>query len=200
MPKVDQQHLDARRHEILEAATTCFARSGIAATTIQDICRESGLSPGAIYRYFKGKDDILEAVFASHRAEQGERYDAIRRSPDPLVTLRAMASGMFQLLEDPSLARDQRLSQLIHAEAIRDPAIAADYARLHRQVAEQIGGVLEEARQQGRIRADADPEYVAWTMNALYQGFRTMKLIDPELDTARFAKVASRVFQFLLED
>jgi AcrR family transcriptional regulator len=51
MPKVTEAHLEARRSQILDAAWTCFARKGYHQATMQDICKESGLSPGAIYRY-----------------------------------------------------------------------------------------------------------------------------------------------------
>ena len=61
MPKVSQAHLDARRAQILEAALTCFARNGFHRTTMQEIVKQSRLSPGAIYNYFASKEQIIEA-------------------------------------------------------------------------------------------------------------------------------------------
>ena len=49
MPKVSQEHRDARRAQILRAAAACFERKGYQRTTMADIIRESGLSAGAIY-------------------------------------------------------------------------------------------------------------------------------------------------------
>ena len=65
MPKVTEAHLEARRSQILDAAWTCFARKGYHQATMQDICQESGLSPGAIYRYFESKEAILKAFSLS---------------------------------------------------------------------------------------------------------------------------------------
>ena len=54
MPKVTEAHLEARRQQILDAASACFSRQGFHQTTMQGICREVDLSPGAVYRYFAG--------------------------------------------------------------------------------------------------------------------------------------------------
>jgi TetR/AcrR family transcriptional regulator, transcriptional repressor of aconitase len=42
MPKVSEEHLDARRRRIVDAAIVCFARDGFHRATMQDICREPG--------------------------------------------------------------------------------------------------------------------------------------------------------------
>src|ERR1044072_6668446 len=56
-------HLQAdRRFEILEAAQTCFARSGFHQTSMQEICTEAGMSPGNLYRYFRSKEEIIAGI------------------------------------------------------------------------------------------------------------------------------------------
>ncbi len=62
MPRVSQEHRAARRAEIIDAALRCFTRSGYRSTTMADIITESGLSAGAIYGYFGGKQELLVAV------------------------------------------------------------------------------------------------------------------------------------------
>src|SRR5271155_2829450 len=62
MPKVTQQHRDARREQILAAARRCFLRDGFHATSMQDLFTESGLSSGAVYSYFASKDDVITAI------------------------------------------------------------------------------------------------------------------------------------------
>src|SRR5262249_59255610 len=58
VPRVSEAHLAARRQQILDAARACFLRNGFHATSIQDVIAEGGLSVGAVYRYFKSKNDI----------------------------------------------------------------------------------------------------------------------------------------------
>src|SRR3954453_11594943 len=72
MPKVLPEYLETRRREILDAAAACFARRGFHQTTMQDICEETRLSPGAIYRYFASKEEIIEAMCDRNRTEDSE--------------------------------------------------------------------------------------------------------------------------------
>src|SRR4051812_15246923 len=62
MPKVSERHAEARRRQVLDAARACFSRRGLHRTSMQDVFRESGLSPGAVYTYFFGKEEIVRAV------------------------------------------------------------------------------------------------------------------------------------------
>ena len=51
----------ASKGRVLEAAASLFIRKGYEETTMQDIMEESGLSKGAIYHHFAGKQEILKA-------------------------------------------------------------------------------------------------------------------------------------------
>lgn len=62
MPRVSEAYLRARRRQIVDAAIECFARHGFHRATMQDIVRQAQLSPGAIYRYFATKEEIIEAI------------------------------------------------------------------------------------------------------------------------------------------
>src|SRR5688572_13388491 len=62
MSKVTEEHVEARRRQILSAALRCFAQQGFHRTTMQDIFREADLSPGAVYSYFAGKDELVRSI------------------------------------------------------------------------------------------------------------------------------------------
>ena len=55
MPKVSEEHLQARRDQILEGARRAFARHGYEGTTVSLLEQEIGLSRGAIFNYFPDK-------------------------------------------------------------------------------------------------------------------------------------------------
>ena len=55
MPRITAEHEQAVRDRIVRAALAVFGEHGFHRATMQDIVRESGLSVGAIYTYFKSK-------------------------------------------------------------------------------------------------------------------------------------------------
>jgi AcrR family transcriptional regulator len=77
MPKVSEEHLAARRRQILDAALVCFSRQGFHGTPMQAIFEEAGLSPGAVYRYFKGKEEIVQAIAEEMLGRLLEAIDSV---------------------------------------------------------------------------------------------------------------------------
>src|SRR5690606_27390679 len=59
MAKLSPETLRERSDHILDAAGRCFARAGFHRTTMQDICREAAVSPGALYIYFNSKEALI---------------------------------------------------------------------------------------------------------------------------------------------
>ena len=59
MPKVTQEHLDARRAEILDGARRAFAEHGYDGATVVRLEEATGLSRGAIFHYFENKNDLF---------------------------------------------------------------------------------------------------------------------------------------------
>jgi len=76
--KVDREEQDdARRERIARAAFELFARSGLEATSAQDIARAAFVSRTNLYRYYPSKVHMLLAHF--EKAVQASRDDAIER-------------------------------------------------------------------------------------------------------------------------
>lgn len=70
------RHPDTR-NRIERAALSLFASKGVNATTTKDIAAEVGISEGAIYRHFKGKDDLAWALFSTPYFELATQIDQI---------------------------------------------------------------------------------------------------------------------------
>jgi TetR/AcrR family transcriptional regulator, transcriptional repressor of aconitase len=69
MPKISDQQRQARRDQILAATWRCFLRKGIHATSMEEIIREANLSAGAVYLYYKSKDELIFAAISTYMAE-----------------------------------------------------------------------------------------------------------------------------------
>jgi TetR/AcrR family transcriptional regulator, transcriptional repressor of aconitase len=59
VPKVTQEHVDARRAEILDGARRAFAEHGYEGATVVKLEEATGLSRGAIFHYFENKNDLF---------------------------------------------------------------------------------------------------------------------------------------------
>lgn len=81
------------KKRILEAANILFLRKGFNDTTLQDIMSESGLSKGAIYHYFKSKEDIIDALNNEMFLENNP-FDAVKKRID-LSGLQKMKMAMM---------------------------------------------------------------------------------------------------------
>jgi len=168
MPKVSQAHLDARRQQILDAARARFASHGFARTSMADIVSESGLSNGAIYRYFTSKDDIVVAV-----CEQGS--EALPKA------LTAEAIGDF-LQYVRVRARDTdhaRLVAQIYAEAAVSPPLATV---VQRQLSAMRAAIAELVPARRRQHADQ----IAEAFVAVCSSYSQQLAIRGDLDSAPF--------------
>src|SRR5215831_308965 len=71
MPRITEERRQARREQILDAARACLLEHGLEAVSMEMIIARSGLSTGAVYRYFKGKEQIMVAAFTATVSEIG---------------------------------------------------------------------------------------------------------------------------------
>ena len=68
-----EQLVEARRNQIIDAAIKVVSKQGFRRTTIKQIAKEAGVADGTIYNYFTNKDDILMGIVA--RLSVGESQD-----------------------------------------------------------------------------------------------------------------------------
>jgi len=168
---MSQEYLDARRRHILDAARRCFIRNGFHATSVQDILAEAQLSVGAMYRYFKGKDDIIAAIVEEALSEVARIFEgADMENPPPLDDIVDLVLNV----EKPPLAETPESAQLlvqIWSEAIRSPALAAQLADVMAESRAVIGGLVAHHQRQGLIPGDTPAEDIARVLIALIDGF-----------------------------
>ncbi|MEU0088131.1 TetR/AcrR family transcriptional regulator [Streptomyces sp. NPDC006274] len=175
MARVSQEHLDARRRQILDGAARCVSRNGFHATSMQDILRESGLSAGAVYRYFRSKEELIAAIadeaFGSIRSAFEE---AARTTPPPTPDVLLGRVLRRMLIEEVPGGDRQAFARLIvqvWTETLRNERLAAvlddGYGRMRGAWAD----LVRAYRSSGQMEADVDPDHVARTLIATAQGF-----------------------------
>jgi len=100
-----------RREQILAAATEAFARSGFAATSLEDIAAEAGITRVILYRHFDSKTDLYQAVLDRMCA----RLDAHVAEPAGGFTDASIDGFLVAAAESPAGFR------LLFKHALREP-------------------------------------------------------------------------------
>jgi AcrR family transcriptional regulator len=168
MPRVTQAHLDARRQQIIDAARARFASHGFARTSMTDLVEASGLSVGAIYRYFKSKDQIVAAI--CEQATQALPTELTAESAhDFLQHVRTMARE-----EDHA-----RLVAQIYAEAAVSPPLATLVRKQLDDLRSAVAALLPD-------HEPAEADRIAEAFVALCDGYGQQLAVRGDLDPAPF--------------
>jgi len=192
MPKVTEAYLEARRQEILEAAVTCFTRKGFHQTTMDDICEEAELSPGAVYRYFTSKDEIIQAA-----ARQGQDLDLqqwieeeVERSDDFLKLIEMFTRISYQRYEQgEAIMMIMKLRLRAWAEALQNPEVRQEVLKRWETQLALTAQMVRQAQELGQINPDLDPDAAARVMQAIGDGLTLQRTIDPDFDIWQFQEV-----------
>jgi AcrR family transcriptional regulator len=96
----------ATREQLIEVATRLFAERGYEDTSIEAVLSAAGVSRGALYHHFAGKDALFEAVVESVDDRiTTEMTAAISGIQDPVEVLRVGAVKWIDLAGDPVIQR-----------------------------------------------------------------------------------------------
>ncbi|WP_030676642.1 TetR/AcrR family transcriptional regulator [Streptomyces sp. NRRL B-1347] len=177
MARVSQEHLDARRRQILDGAALCFARNGFHATSMQDVLKEVGLSAGAVYRYFSGKEELIKAIVSEVLDEIRGIFEAAARQVPPPAPDVLVGRALGQVLDlKPGLREGgesyfPRLLVQVWTETLRNAELREVMQGGYAAVRAAWVRIVEGYQEAGMIRADVPADHVARTMIAVAQGF-----------------------------
>lgn len=184
MAKVSQEHLDARRKQILDAARRAFVRNGFHATSMQDILREADLSAGAVYRYFRSKDELIAAIAEDAVADLAESAVA-SFTVDPLPPFPAAFDRLFAMIETFATRDDfGKMAVQVWAEAQRQPEIRQRARSIMATMAGAAEAYLRRYQEIGVLDADADLPATARFLVGSCQGMLVQQSLLGDLDAA----------------
>jgi len=181
--KVTQAHVDARTAAILDAALANFARKGVDRTTVQDIAADAGLSAGAIYRYFPGKEELLHAVFERAMAMHRRMFEEAAASESPLKGLLAVGrEALGEMLHRDIACVDLEMT----LACARGPGgFVPEQRELRHLIIDLIERQVAVAQDAGEIAADLDARTLAIVLNAFVLGVGSLALeLGDEIDAA----------------
>lgn len=187
MPKVTDDHRKLRHMQILTAAYQCFGRKGVHQTTMRDICDEANLSTGAVYNYFEGKDDIVEAIARESSQSVDALFEAVDTDQPAPEAIAEVLERLSEVIEQTSATNDHRVQVRLWGEALHESS--AHDASMREAVLEyqfDLVGRIETIVKRGQDRGEVDPgpeaSALARAVVALYQGSILQKALDPDAD------------------
>jgi AcrR family transcriptional regulator len=186
VPKVTETYRSERRELILVAAARCFARRGFHMTSMDDVIAEAGLSAGAVYGYYKGKEELIRAVATRAMELVAGMLPEVERARSPAELLERMLGIMREVADqlgfDPARIAVQAWGESVRNQAIHD-VIAAGYREIRAHMARAVRAWQED----GLIPADADADEVAQVLFGLIPGFIVQRQLLGDVRPDRYA-------------
>ena len=157
MPKVSQEHLDARRAQIIEGARTAFAQHGYEGATVTKLEEATGLSRGAIFHYFENKTDL----FVELAMEMNTRFGDV-----------LLASGLDAAFRALTAVSPEWLAVLIETESRmrHDEEFVRRFEAKAADVSPRIRDWFRDEQAAGRLRGDVPWEELGRFITSVLNG------------------------------
>ncbi len=180
MPKVSEDHLTARRRQILDGARGCFAKYGYDRATVRRLEQSIGMSRGAIFHHFRDKD----ALFFALAHEDAERMAEV-----------ASREGLIQVMRDMLAAPEQfdwLATRLEIARKLRnDPEFSRGWSERSAELAAATHDRLQRQKEAHRVREDVPGDVLQCYLELVLDGL-VARLASGE-DPQRLAAVLDLV-------
>jgi AcrR family transcriptional regulator len=198
-PIVSEEYKEKKRQEILQSAHACFARKGFEASTVDEIVTHSGLSKGAIYNYFKSKDEIYLALMEGQTNESGTKFTkAIAERETALDKLNYLFEAY--LLNDPN-DEENKDQALVHFEfrlySTRKPELKKALTERYKSFfVTLLAGIIKEGKSTGEFKKEIDPDMYADIFWAMVNGVTLQATI---LDNYRYKDILKEMQSMFVE-
>lgn len=130
-----RQQADRTREQLLETARRLFIEKGYAATPLEEVVAQAGMTRGALYHHFKDKRALFDAVVERTIEEMGDRVASVSKArvarqakhknhPDRYVEALAVlldefgdpATRRLVLMDGPAVVGHERLGDWLHGK------------------------------------------------------------------------------------
>ncbi|WP_304453960.1 TetR/AcrR family transcriptional regulator [Nocardiopsis sp. YSL2] len=190
MPKITDERREERRLQIVHAAMKCVSAQGFHKTTMADVIRESGMSAGAVYGYFRNKEDLIIAI-ADKAIALADRTIGELLEAEPLPALPEMVEHITTTItgyEQGEQGDLTRVAVAVWAEAIRDDAVRELVTTRFRRIRGRYSELVRAQQRAGRLDPAEDPELVAQALFGLMPGFLLQRLLMADVDPDSYAR------------
>jgi AcrR family transcriptional regulator len=183
MPKISDQQRQARRDQILAATWRCFFRKGIHATSMEEIIREANLSAGAVYLYYKGKDELIFAAISTYMAELRGLLMPIlmkEKALPPVAFVYEITSAIAKHTKRDGVDLNV-IILMCWSEAQTNKDVEALVTGFQVKYREALVSIVRQWQKRKDLRSAGNPEDLAKALLAFFLGFIAQSAILGEL-------------------
>jgi AcrR family transcriptional regulator len=173
-PDVSQQ----RKSEIIDAAARVFSRKGFGAR-MEDIVRESGLSKGLLYWYFKSKDAIIVSILDRMLGPELRGAQQLAESTGS-ARRRLLDLAERTIKEIEVMQRFMAITYEFYSLAFRHRVVRKAISGFFAAFIESIQCVIQQGIDDGEFRT-VDPRATAVSLIAAFEGSLLLWIFDPEI-------------------
>lgn len=142
---------------LVDAATSLFAQRGFENTSVQDVCDAVGVTKGAMYYYFKSKDELLYEIYGRMLRLQMEHLVAVADSDLPLLE---RVRQIFSEVVVTSIAHMHQAVIFWRSLHQLNPEMQATVRNERRRYHQRFHALLVEGVDSGQIRTDISPDVI----------------------------------------
>ena len=165
-----------------------FFKKGFHQTTMKDIMGTAKLSAGAVYNYFKSKEDIIVAMAEKVVERNPDFIDPPQPEIADLSLADIFATLFLPKLNDLDDVYAACLNFDLVSEATRNDRIRQCGPELMRATIDPVAALVAQAQATGTLDPDLDREALVRILVGLYFGFVMQKVLEPDLDVAALAQ------------
>ena len=181
-PKVSEQYLEDRRNQILDAAVASFSRNGFHQTTIEDIRLEAGLSRGAVYHYFKTKEDIIDAIRRRSARQAETIIFSSAETDDAESALLSLIDSTVSNMVSPTSIDANRLAMFLWAESLVNKRIMDGQLPAFQPYLATLAESVSKSQAAGKVDPGLDPQAIARLIMGAMLGLQLQLCWEPDID------------------
>ena len=188
-----QNRGEETRGIILDAAVSAFASYGYDGTGVAEICKSAGISKGAFYHHFEGKQTLYLELLNDWLSTIDKEFQNILLHSVSTIEALVEMTKIFRNLFDPS---DTKIAVFIEflTRAARDPELRDAALTPYRRYQKYFAEIIERGVSEGTLRT-VDPQQSARLLISMAVGLILHSLIDPvSNDQGKEAEDASTLF------
>lgn len=192
--RAEKQNSETRKRQIAGAAMALIARQGVKGLSVGAVARKVGLVPSALYRHYKGKEEILEATLKLVKDLILENIRSVQKeSASPLEQLKLLMVRHLEMIQEfQAIPRIIFSDEASASQPLRRPVLF----NLVKSILDQVAKLVAKGQCLGQIKPKLDPETVSVIFLGLVQPPAILwYLSQGSFDISKHMKKAWPVFE-----